>query len=82
MNPETLFIDGEWVGASDGGTREIRCPADGNLVATVSEATAADTERAIAAARRAFDAGEWSALPTQERCDILGRVAATIRERR
>ena len=35
-----LFIDGTWRDAADGGTREIRCPADGSLVATVSEGTA------------------------------------------
>src|SRR3954470_17086538 len=33
-----LFIAGEWVSALNGDTREIRCPADGNLVATVDEA--------------------------------------------
>src|SRR5699024_7946200 len=38
----TLFIDGRWTAASDGGTRLIRCPADGSEVATVSEATRED----------------------------------------
>ena len=82
MNPETLFIDGEWVGASDGGTREIRCPADGNLVATVSEATSDDAVRAIAAARAAFDDRRWASVPTLERCELVRKVAATIRERK
>ena len=45
--PATLFIDGAWVPASDGGTREIRNPADGELVAVVSEATAQDTGRPL-----------------------------------
>src|SRR4051794_9283415 len=47
-----FFIGGEWVDAVAGGRREIRCPADGSLVATVAEGTAEDTEAAIAAARR------------------------------
>ena len=78
----TLFIDGEWVPASDGGTREIHNPADGDLVATVSEATRADTEKAIAAARSAFDRGEWAAVPAQERGDFLLRVAAELKARK
>jgi len=78
----TLFIDGEWVASTDGGTRQIHCPADGEFVGTVSEATAADVEAAIAAARSAFDRGDWSALPAPERGDFLLRVAAGLRERK
>ena len=73
-----LLIDGEWVGPVDGATREIRCPADGTLVAVVDEASAADTLRAVAAARRAFDAGDWPATPASERAAILDRVADAI----
>ena len=43
-----LYLDGDWCEAVAGGHREIRCPADGTLVATVSEGTRADTEIAIA----------------------------------
>ena len=57
-----LFIDGAWVAGEKGLKRDIRCPADRSLVATVDEATTADTERAIAAARRAFDDGRWSSV--------------------
>ncbi|MDA3648813.1 aldehyde dehydrogenase family protein [Saccharopolyspora indica] len=71
----TLFIDGEWVPAADGRTREIRCPADGELVATVAEGGRADTERAIAAARRAFDEGSWATSSPWERGDLLLRVS-------
>jgi betaine-aldehyde dehydrogenase len=70
-----LYIGGEWQGAVDGGRREIRCPADGSLVATVAEATAADTEAAILAARQAFDTGDWPATPERERGALLLRVA-------
>ncbi len=73
-----LFIGGDWVSARDGGTREIRCPADGELVRTVDEATAADTEAAIAAARTAFDTGPWPATPVPERSALLHRVADII----
>ena len=56
-NTETLFIDGTWQPAAAGGVREIRSPADGTLVTTVAEAGRADTERAVRAARHAFDEG-------------------------
>ena len=52
-----LYVDGAWTSAAGGGRREIRCPADGSLVAEVDEARAEDTEAAIAAAHRAFHDG-------------------------
>ncbi|MFI6372917.1 aldehyde dehydrogenase family protein [Streptomyces sp. NPDC050546] len=70
-----LFIDGEWRGALDERTREIRCPADGSLVGIVDEAGGKDTVEAIAAARRAFDEGPWPRIPAHERGDLLLRVA-------
>jgi betaine-aldehyde dehydrogenase len=71
----TLFVDGRWVAASDGGTREIRSPYDSSLVAVVDEATALDVERAIAAARTAFDDGPWRQTSAGERGALLLRVA-------
>src|SRR6478735_3046472 len=68
------FIAGQWVAAQDGGRREIRCPADGELVAGIEESTSVDTEAAIAAARAAFDAGDWPGTSARERGDLLLRV--------
>ncbi|MET9323355.1 aldehyde dehydrogenase family protein [Streptomyces sp. NPDC003038] len=73
-----LFIGGAWTTARDGRTREIRCPADGSLVAEVDEAGGKDTVDAIAAARRAFDEGPWPHTPAAERGDLLLRVADLI----
>ena len=70
-----LFLDGRWESAQDGGRREIHCPADGSLVAEVDEAGPADTTRAIASARAAFDRGDWPSTPAVERGAILLRVA-------
>lgn len=70
-----LFIGGRWVAAVDGGKREIRCPADGTLVATVDEAGPKDARAAIAAAREAFDRGPWPSTPAAERGRLLSRVA-------
>jgi betaine-aldehyde dehydrogenase len=75
-----LFIDGTWRDASDGGTRDIRCPADGSLVATVSEGTAQDAHDAVAAARRAFDHGPWRESTSLERAALLHRVADRLEQ--
>ncbi len=70
-----LYIDGQWRSAAGGGVREIRCPADGSLVAEVDEADADDTRMAIAAAHRAFHEGPWPQTSARERGDLLLRVA-------
>ncbi|WP_420914152.1 aldehyde dehydrogenase family protein [Arsenicicoccus piscis] len=72
---QELFIAGEWRAATSGRTREIHCPADGELVATVAEAGPDDALDAIAAARAAFDEGPWPSTPERERGDLLLRVA-------
>ena len=53
----SIYIDGAWVEAASGETREITCPADGSHVITVSEGAEADAKKANAAARRTFDDG-------------------------
>ncbi|TQJ12926.1 betaine-aldehyde dehydrogenase [Yimella lutea] len=71
----SLFIDGEWVDAASGATREITCPADGSAVITVAEAGQDDARRAVEAARRAFDEGPWRDTPSPERAALLHRLA-------
>ncbi len=78
--PASLYIDGQWQAAADGATRTITCPANGEKVGVVSEASEADTERAIEVARRTFDEGSWAETPAVERGKILLRTAALIRE--
>ena len=70
-----LFIGGRWTPAAAGETREIRCPADGAVVATVAEGSSEDTVAAIAAARAAFDDGAWATTPAVQRGQVLLRVA-------
>jgi betaine-aldehyde dehydrogenase len=73
-----LFIDGQWCAPIAGGSREIRCPADGTLVAAVSDGSAADVGLAVAAARNAFDNGEWPEIPERDRGTILRKAADLI----
>ncbi len=70
-----LYIGGRWEAARDGGRREIRCPADGSLVAEVDEAGPEDSAAAVEAARSAFDDGAWSGSSSLERGRLLHRVA-------
>jgi betaine-aldehyde dehydrogenase len=70
-----LYVGGRWVAAGAGGRREIRCPADGSLVAEIDEAGPDDTAAAIAAARDAFDNGPWPGTSVLERGALLHRVA-------
>jgi 1-pyrroline dehydrogenase len=74
-----MFIDGEWVNSSDGGSRDIISPASGAVMASVQEGTADDANRAIAAAKRAFY-GEWYDLTPKDRQLALLRLADRIEE--
>ncbi len=70
-----LFIGGAWRDAHSGATRDIRCPADGKQVATVSEADEEDAVAAVRSARAAFDEGDWPNTPAFDRGSLLHRVA-------
>jgi len=73
------LIDGAWVDAADGGTFERFSPAHDVVVGRYPSAGVADLDRAVAAARRAFDEGPWPTMPGVERARVLGRVADAIR---
>ena len=75
IRPPNLYIDGKWVQAAEGGTREIVNPASGTVAAVVDEAGPADATAAVAAARVAFDAGPWPHTPVAERAALLNRIA-------
>ena len=77
-----LLIDGQWVDAQNSALLERRSPAHDQLVAVYAEAGVADTELAIAAARKAFDEGPWPRLKGGERAAILRKVADLILERK
>lgn len=78
----SLYIDGQWRAAREGKVREILDPADNSVLTVVSEGTRADAEDAIAAARRAFDAGDWRSTPADERGRILDRIADLLQRDR
>jgi acyl-CoA reductase-like NAD-dependent aldehyde dehydrogenase len=71
-----LFIDGEFVRAAEGGLIPVYNPHDNSLIAKVAEATAADIDRAIAAARKAFPA--WKRMAAADRGRLLLKLADAI----
>ena len=73
-----LLIGGRWSDADDGATLERKSPAHDKLVAIYAKAGVADAERAVAAAREAFDRGPWPRMTGAERARILRRVADGI----
>ncbi|MGA9519956.1 MAG: aldehyde dehydrogenase family protein [Myxococcaceae bacterium] len=76
-----MLINGRWVEAKSGQTRELRDPGNGELVATVPESGREDVADAIDAARSAFDDGPWRKLTAVERGRALFRIAEAIRSR-
>lgn len=77
-----LLIDGQWAEAADGSKLERKSPAHDRLVAVYAQAGVADAERAIAAARRAFDKGEWPRMKGADRAKVLRKVGDLILERK
>jgi aldehyde dehydrogenase (NAD+) len=73
-----LFIDGEWRDASDGATWEQVNPATNEVVTTFAVASKEDVDRAVKAARRAFDEGPWPTLNARDRKAIIQRLVELI----
>ncbi|GAA0316472.1 aldehyde dehydrogenase family protein [Streptomyces turgidiscabies] len=80
IEPGRLFVGGQWREAADGARTEVVDPSRGTVVTTVAEASAADVDAAVRAAREAFDNGPWATTTGRERGRILNRVAQLIRE--
>lgn len=74
------YIDGHYTPAADGATFPCISPIDGRKLANVAACGEADVNRAVAAARRAFNSGVWSGLAPRERKQRLQRLAALIEQ--
>src|SRR6266545_4053237 len=75
-----LFINGAFTEATDGKPFKSVSPASEEVLAEISEAGPADVDRAVKAARRAYDK-TWSKLPGRDRAKYLYRIARIIQER-
>lgn len=73
-----LFVDGAWQTSSGDTLLPVIDPSTGQTIGHFAEADAADVDRAVAAARRAFDDGRWNALPPAARERMLLRLADLV----
>ena len=71
----TLYINGLWREASDGGSHDVQSPHDQSVVATVSQASQTDVLDAIAAARASFDSGVFTSWSFKERSELVAKIA-------
>lgn len=74
------FIDGKFGDASDGETFQTTNPATGQVLCSVAHCKAADVDRAVTAARRAFNAGVWSRAEPEARKEVLLKIADLVRD--
>ena len=74
------YIDGKWVGSSAGETFPVYDPSTEEIIAHVAAASTEDVNRAVRAARAAFDSGTWPQTTAQERGRILFRLADKVRQ--
>ncbi len=79
--PKHLLIDGKWVPAESGKLFETYNPATGEVLAKVSEGSKADVDKAVKAARKAYETGPWRKMPASERGRLLYKLADAIERR-
>ncbi len=75
-----LLIDDDWVAAASGKTFPVYNPATGTVLAQVAEADKEDVDRAVAAARRAFEDGPWSKMTGSQRGRLLWKLAELVEQ--
>uniref|UniRef100_A0A8C6XXQ9 10-formyltetrahydrofolate dehydrogenase n=1 Tax=Naja naja TaxID=35670 RepID=A0A8C6XXQ9_NAJNA len=78
--PYQCFINGRFVNAEGGNTYDSINPTDGSVIAKVSLATVSDVDRAVAAAKDAFEYGEWGKMNARERGQLMYRLADLMEE--
>jgi acyl-CoA reductase-like NAD-dependent aldehyde dehydrogenase len=78
---EHVYIGGEWMLPEAGGRIEIISPASEKLLGAVGAAGSAEVDKAVTAARNAFDNGPWPRMNGKERAAVLRKIAAKLAER-
>ncbi|MDX3098795.1 aldehyde dehydrogenase [Streptomyces sp. ME01-24h] len=78
---DRLYIGGRWEESAGSETLEVRSPHDHSLVGSTPHAAPADVDRAVAAAREAFERGRWPRMTPEERQEVVSRFAKLHAER-
>ena len=81
MDTYTHYINGEFVDGSSGAMLDVIDPSTDTVIARATDGTAADVDRAVQAARAAFDEGAWKETTAQDRGRILFKLAQIVRDR-
>ena len=79
--PRKMFIDGKWVEAASGKTFPTYNPATGEVLAQIAEGDREDIDRAVKAARRAFESGPWHEMTASQRGRVIWKLGDLIEER-
>jgi aldehyde dehydrogenase (NAD+) len=79
---ETVFIDGDWVPAATDERIDVVSPWSQDVIASVPSGSQADIDKAVAAARRAFESGPWPATTLEERIAMVTRLRDLLVERK
>src|SRR5208282_4638819 len=74
------YVNGEWVATASGETFPVYDPSTEEVIAQVAAAGSADVDRAVKAARAAFDSGPWATTTAQDRGRFLFKLAEKIRQ--
>jgi betaine-aldehyde dehydrogenase len=74
------YVSGQWVGSASGETFPVYDPASEEVIAQVASSDAADVDKAVKAARAAFDSGPWASTTAQDRGRILFKLAEKVRQ--
>jgi betaine-aldehyde dehydrogenase len=81
VKSQLLYINGEFAEASSAAVLDVIDPATTEVIARVPDGSAADTGRAVTAARAAFDHGSWKDATAQDRGRVLFKLAQIVRDR-
>jgi aldehyde dehydrogenase (NAD+) len=82
VKDQPMFIGGKWVDSASGKTFPTINPATGETICQVAEGDKADIDKAVKAARKAFEDGPWARMNASERGRLLNRLADLIEEKR
>ena len=78
---DKLFIDGQWVDPAGSGTIEVIEAHTEQVLGTAPDGTEADIDKAVTAARRTFDSGEWTSTTPDERADLMAAISGNLQAR-
>jgi len=78
--PRKMYVNGDWVEAASGKTFPVYNPATGEVMAQVAEGDREDIDRAVRAARRAFEGGPWPVMTASERGRLIWKLGDLIEQ--